>query len=259
MRKFFIVSVLSLFFSPLAAKEFVAKEFVVGTTSGYAPYVSLDEKGEYVGFDIDLATILSKKLQCSLKIKDFGSMPALMLALQQEKIDAIIWAVSITEERQKQIEMIYYQGEKVTKLPLLFWKKIPENVGSLQDLADQPNAVICVEAGSFQDAILQKRKGLTVKHVDTVTDALLEIRYGKSQATLVDPSLVSTLLAKQPELKVVDIDLNPSEQSLGNGICLKKNSVLIEQVRLAISEMQIEGKIQELEKKWKLDQNLEEK
>ena len=37
-----------------------ANDFVVGTTTGYAPFVSLDEKGKYVGFDIDLARKLAK-------------------------------------------------------------------------------------------------------------------------------------------------------------------------------------------------------
>src|SRR5262249_44709807 len=128
--------------SPLAAKE-----LVIGTTSGYAPYVSLDEKGDYVGFDIDFANELANKLERKLVLKDLGSMPSLFLSLKQGKIDAIIWAISITEERQKQVEMIYYQGQMVTALPLLFWKQIPEDVSSIDKMGSQ--RLISVEAGSF--------------------------------------------------------------------------------------------------------------
>ena len=37
-------------------------DLIVGTTSAYAPFVSLDEQGKYVGFDIDIAEELAKKL-----------------------------------------------------------------------------------------------------------------------------------------------------------------------------------------------------
>ncbi len=112
--------------------------FTVGTTSGYAPYVSLDSKGQYEGFDIDLAKLVAEKLNKKLVIKDLGSMPSLIIGLKQKKIDAIIWAVSITEERQRQMEMIYYQGEKITTMPLLFWSKIPEDIKGPEDLKNDP-------------------------------------------------------------------------------------------------------------------------
>jgi arginine transport system substrate-binding protein len=230
-----------------------ATDWVVGTTSAYAPFVSLDEQGQYVGFDIDIAEELAKKLGRSLVIKDLGSMPALLLALKQNKIDTLIWAISITEERQKQMEMIYYQGEKVTSLPLLFWKQIPPHIASIESMANQPNGVISVEAGSFQENFLLSVPGLKLKQVDKVMDAVLELKYGKSLATLVDPSLVSTILEKFPEIKVLNIPLPPSAQALGNGICINKNNqALIAQVKQAIEELRSTGKIAELEKKWNL-------
>lgn len=231
-----------------------AEDFVVGTTSAYAPYVSLDQKGEYVGFDIDMAKELSKKLKRNLVLKDLGSMPSLLLAIKQNKIDALMWAISITEERQKQMEMIYYQGEKVTALPLLFWKKIPEGIATIEDMSKIPNTVIGVEAGSFQESFLRKIPGLNLKQVDKVLDAIMEIKYGKSTATMIDPSLLPNVTQKFPEVKVLNVPLPPSEQSWGNGICInKQNSALIQRVRQAVAELRQEGKISELEKKWNLE------
>jgi arginine transport system substrate-binding protein len=229
------------------------QDFVVGTTSAYAPYVSLTDEGEYVGFDIDIAKEVSQKLARNLVIKDLGSMPALFLALKQGKIDACIWAISITNERQKQMTMIYYQGEKVQSLPLLFWKKIPDDVSSLQDLAESSRYVVAVEAGSFQDSFLQKTPNLNLKYVDKVMDAILEIKYGKSTATLIDPSLLAGFQAKFPEIKTLEIPLPPDEQSFGNGICLNLNQkALIDDVTKAVSDLRNEGKIADLEQKWNL-------
>lgn len=232
--------------SPLSAKE-----LVIGTTSGYAPYVSLDEKGDYVGFDIDFAKELAKKLERTLVIKDLGSMPSLFLGLKQGKIDAIIWAISITEERRAQVEMIYYQGQTIRSLPLLFWKTIPEGVTSIDKIG--PQRLISVEAGSFQESFLKTIPGLNLKQVDKVMDALMEIKYGKSTATMIDPFLLPTLLPQFPEVKVMEVPLPSSEQSFGNGIALnKKNQALIAEVRKAVDEMRQEGKINELEVTWKL-------
>ncbi|MCB1084988.1 MAG: transporter substrate-binding domain-containing protein, partial [Chlamydiia bacterium] len=128
MKKFIfrLFVVLSLFAVSLFAEEKNPNPLVMGTASGYAPFVSLNEKGEYEGFDIDIANALAKKLNRPLEIKDYGTMPSLMLALKQKKVDAIIWAISMTEKRKASLEMIHYQGEKEETIPLVFWGETPE-------------------------------------------------------------------------------------------------------------------------------------
>ncbi len=243
MKKLFILCLLSM--------KLIADDFVVGTTSGYAPFVSLDNKGNYEGFDIDLAELIAKKLNKKLVLKDLGCMPSLMLAVKQKKIDAIIWAVSITEDRLKNYEMIYYQGDKTTETPFLFWNKIPDGITSIGDLAKEK--AVCTEAGSYQEGILKKFPEIKIKNVDKVTDAIMEIKFGKSLATTIDHSLVDRFQAQYPEIKVLNLPLPADAQSLGNGICInKENQELAAQVRKAVEELTKEGKIAELEQKWKL-------
>jgi arginine transport system substrate-binding protein len=247
---YFIFCILSIF---SFACTTIAEELVVGTTSGYAPYVSINAEGEYEGFDIDIAQALADKLGRRLVIKDFGSMPALILALKQNKADVLIWSMSITQERQKQMAMVYYQGEKVTSLPLLFWGEIPDNIKGLEDMANNPKAVISVEAGSFQENVLLSVPGLTLKQVDKVSDAILELKYGKSQATLIDNSLKPIYMKKFPKLKSLTVNLPESKQSMGNGICLNSNNRgLIAVIQKAVNELFSDGTIANLEAKWKL-------
>lgn len=246
---YFILCML-LFISFSAA---TADDLIVGTTSGYAPYVSINDKGEYEGFDIDIAQALAEKLGRRLVIKDFGSMPALILALKQKKADVLIWSISITQERQKQMAMVYYQGEKVTSLPLLFWGKVPDNIKNLEDMANNPNAVISVEAGSFQENVLLSVPGLIIKQVDKVSDAILELKYGKSQAALIDNSLKPIYTKKFPQLKSLTINLPESKQSMGNGICINlDNKELTAATQKAVNELFSDGTITNLEAKWKL-------
>lgn len=244
---------LCLFAAQLFAKSEEQPPLIVGTTSGYAPYVSLDAAGNYEGFDIDLAELLSQKLGRKLVIKDLGSMPSLFLALKQGKVDLLIWAISITEERMKSVDMVYYQGEKVTEMPFLFWNTAPEGIRSIEDLAKNSQKGICVEAGSYQHGVVKKFSEMQVKYIDKITDAIMEIKFGKALGAMIDPSLVARFKAQYPEIKVLNLPLPVNEQALGNGICINKSqSELSAAVKKAVDELTKEGKIAELEKKWKI-------
>ena len=232
---------------------FAAEPLTVGTTSGYAPYVSLDAEGNYEGFDIDFARALAQKLNRDLVLKDFGAMPGLLLSLQQKKVDLLIWAISITDERMKKMEMVYYQGEKVIEMPFLFWKKIPENIHSIDDLAKDRKYVVSVEAGSFQESVLKQYPDICLKQIEKITDAVMEIRFGKSQAAMADPSIISKLTERHPEIQVLYLPLKTEEYSLGNGICIRKdNKELSDKVKKAVEELISDGTVAELEKKWKI-------
>lgn len=238
-----------------ANTEKKTQPLVVGTTTGYAPYVSLNAKGEYEGFDIDLARLLSEKLGREIVIQDFGSMPSLMMALKQDKADMLIWAISITKERLEKIEMIYYQGETLDRAPFLFWEKVPEGISSISDLEKIPNAVLCVEAGSSQEAILKAFPKLHLKYADKVLDSVIDLKYGKSLSTTIDPGLIAGYQKKYPQLQVAYLQIPEDQKIFGNGIAIsKKNQKLASEVKEAVSELIAEGKIAQIEKKWNLQE-----
>lgn len=229
------------------------KPLVMGTASGYAPFVSLNEKGNYEGFDIDISNEIARKLGRRLVFKDCGSMPSLMLALKQKKVDAIIWGISITENRLKNMELVYYQGDLEDSVPLIFWKEIPENIKVLSDLGKNQKKPISIEAGSYQEDIFKTCPNIGLKYFDGINDVILDLKYGKSLATAIDPPLISRFQEKYPELKVLTLSLPKEMQSQGNGIGInKENRNLAQKVKNAIEELREEGMILQLEKKWGL-------
>lgn len=234
------------------AQEEPKESFVVGMASGYAPYVSLNEQGEYEGFDVDLARLIAERMHRKLVLQDLGGMTSLLVALQKSKIDAIVWAMSITEERQKEMDMVYYQGDMTTDISLLFWGEAPSGIEKIEDLA-KLKGTICVEAGSYQDTVLRQYPSLKVRFLDKITDGLLDIKYKKSLALAIDSSLIGRLQAQYPELKVLRLPLPETQQSLGNGICINKEKrATTAEIEKIIAELRAEGKIAELEKKWNL-------
>jgi arginine transport system substrate-binding protein len=224
--------------------------FNVGVATGYAPFVSINAQGAYEGFDIDVANALTQKMGKALVLKDLGSMASLFMALNQGDIDAIIWGLSITQDRLKQVAMIRYQGETVTSYPLLFWQKIPAGVASINDMKGM---TVCVEPASSQDAVLSRYPFITKKQTEKVDDALFDIQYSKAEAALVEPAIAKKFKNKYPEIQILDVPLAPEDQVQGIGIVIKKeNTTLINQVQQAVDQLINTNVIKEYEKKWEL-------
>ncbi|HLJ31538.1 MAG TPA: transporter substrate-binding domain-containing protein [Candidatus Babeliales bacterium] len=223
---------------------------IIGTTADYAPFVSINAQGEYEGFDIDIAIQLAEKMGKQLIIKDLGSMSPLFISLEQETIDAIIWGLSITQERLEKVILIRYQGEYTTSYPLIFWKNIPEKISTIQDMQ---NMTVCVEAGSSQDAVLNNYPFINKKYKERVDDALLDIQYAKADAALVEPAIARKFKNKYPEIQVIDVPLAPKDQVQGIGIAIKQSNInLAEEIQKNIMALQQEGVITQLEQKWNI-------
>lgn len=242
-----IIMGIYLLFSPTTEIN-RADRLIIGTAAGYAPFVSMNQYGEYEGFDIDVAKALANQLDKKLEIKDLGSMTALFVALDQGSIDAIIWGLSITKDRLKKVAMVHYQGETDTSYPLLFWKRIPANINSLDDMKGK---TVAIEPGSSQEGVLNKYPLIQRITTDKIDDALLNIQYGKSDAALVEPAIAKKFKTRYPEIQILDIPLAAEDQVHGVGIAIKKtNSALIEQIQNAVTHLKARGIIQQLEKTW---------
>jgi len=223
---------------------------IVGTVANYAPFVSINAQGEYEGFDIDIAQEIARVLNKKLIIKDLGSMAPLFMALEQGSIDVIIWGLSITQERLKKVSMIRYQGETTTAYSLIFWKQIPSNIISIEDMKGM---TICVEPASAQDVVLSKYSFINKKSTEKVDDALLNIQYGKADAALVEPAIAQKFKNKYQEIQILDLLLAPEDQVEGIGIVIKKsNAQLTQEVQQAVEILQRNESIKKLEQKWNI-------
>jgi len=103
MKKF-LTAVAAVAAVGLSAPSFADDHVVrIGTEGAYPPFNSIDENGELVGFDIDIANALcdAAGFECEFVVKDWdGIIPG----LQNEEYDAIIASMSITAERAEVVD-----------------------------------------------------------------------------------------------------------------------------------------------------------
>jgi len=256
LKKIVFITIVALIgASFVIVKKFSASQddpntIVIGTAAGYAPFVSINQNDEYEGFDVDVANALAKQMGKKLVLKDLGSMASLFTALDQGSIDAIIWGLSITQDRLKKVAMIRYQGETVTSYPLIFWQKIPADV---RTIADMNGKTVCVEPASSQEAVLNKYSFINKLPTDKVDDALLNIQYGKTDAAFVEPAIARKFKNAYPEVQILDVPLAPEDQVQGVGIVIQQNNAqLINQMKQAVETLRSMGTIKQLEQKWEI-------
>lgn len=255
LKKYFVAALsIFAFLSFLVLKQTdeapAEQTLIVGLQSGYPPFEFIDAQGKLVGFDLDVAGLISAKLGKTLVIKDMD-FDGEILSLNQGKIDLIISGMNITESRLKEIHLVPYYGEAARRLSLIFWDKIPEGVHSLEDIAHLPNPTVSVQTGAVSEIYLSNFKNIQAKSFIGSLIPLMDVKYGKSSANLVEADVAEYLKSQHPEIQVLDIPLTEEDSILGFGIGIKKgNQTLLQQIQGIVQELKTSGQLKKLEDQW---------
>jgi polar amino acid transport system substrate-binding protein len=213
-----------------------AKVYVVGTDAAYAPFESQNEKGEIVGFDIEVVQAIAKKAGFEVK---FVNTPweGIFNTLQQGDRDMVVSAVTITDERKQTMDFSapYFDAQQLIAV---------RQDSKVAKFADLKKLKVGVQTGTTGDEAVSKLLGKTstnIKRFESTPLALKELESGGVDAVVADNGVVIHYVANNPGGKfktVSDKDFVPEQY----GIAVKKgNTELLAKINSGLEGIKADG------------------
>ncbi|MGQ9855237.1 MAG: basic amino acid ABC transporter substrate-binding protein [Fervidobacterium sp.] len=216
-------------------------KLVIGTEPTFPPFEFVDEKNQVVGFDIDIANELAKRLGVKLEVVNLP-FDSLIPALQQGKIDLIIAGMTITEERAKVVDFSkpYFEANQA----IVVRKGSDFSPKSFDALVGKK---VAVQLGTTGDLVVSEIKGIEVVRFQKFTDAFLELQNGRVDAVVLDEAPAKAYVKKFPKFTISTV-VDTGETY---GIAVRKgNKELLNFVNQTLDIMKGAGTYTKLLQKW---------
>ena len=167
------------------------KELKVLTSSGYFPFEVLDDDGNLVGYDIDLANLIAKELNYQLKWED-GAFEQIIVNLTSNKVDLAIAAITPTPQRAENVDFsdIYFTESQT----VLLYKESD----AFSKLGDLKGLTIAAQSGTVQSELIDllEDDGVIKRayHVDYPATAIEALKKNKIDGILIEKSVAEEIL-----------------------------------------------------------------
>ena len=226
------------------------KSITIGFDNTFVPMGYEDEKGEYVGFDIDLATAVFQQYDIEVKWQPIN-WDLKETELKNGKIDLIWNGYSITDERKEKVGFSapYMNNEQVL---------VTKKSSNIESFADMKDKVLGAQSGSSgYDAFTSKPEVLKdlVKDNDatqyeTFTQALIDLKNDRIDGLLIDRVYANYYLQQEGELdnyNIIASEFDGEDFAVG---ARKTDKKLVENINKAFKELYKNGEFQKISDKW---------
>lgn len=240
MKKIFLLFAMIFMFAACGGnKEAAQKVYVVGTNAEYPPFEYV-ENGEIAGFDAEIIKEAAKRMGIEYKWLN-TNFDGLIPALQTKKVDIVIAGMSVTPEREKAVNFsVPYLTSNVAI--------VTNSKNPIKDMNDLSGKSYGVELGTTKEASARKIDGAEVVPFSSTTGALVALKSGKIDGMVLDESVSSKYIEKNPELVLVGIMEGEPKAAAFN----KDDKELMENFSKVLEEMITDGTVAELREKYKI-------
>ncbi len=184
-------------------------KLIVGTSSGYPPYVFVDSQSAdkaVIGLDIEMCKQISEKLGVPMEVQDMG-FSALLSSVTSGKVDIAVGGVSPTPEREK--AMAFSDQYLPTEQKLLVLKK---NQHVFKTAADLKGKTIGAEKSTTQEATAQKVEGAKALGLSSVPDAILQLKNEKLDGIVLEGVVAKQYLVFNDDLALADVQFEGAKK-----------------------------------------------
>lgn len=217
------------------------KVLKVGAETTFPPF-EFTKGDKYVGFDIDLADAVAKKMGYKMQFKSMG-FDALIPALQSKDIDMIASGLSATPEREKAVLFSNPYFEKGGFVAIV---KKDDTATSMNDLAGKR---IVVQIGSVALDVAEKIPNAQVKSVDSNSQLFNELKAGTADASVLDNAVALYYLKQgaDADTKIIGEPVDPEPFVWA---FRKDDKQLKEQADKALADLKADGTYDKIYEKW---------
>ena len=219
------------------------EDITVASDIAYPPF-EFEQDGEPVGFDIDLMDEIGKRAGFTPEYQNV-TFDGIIGGLRNNQYDTVISAMTITPERQKQIDFSepYFNADQSLLVPS------DSDIGSVGEIGDATVVVQIGTTGEIKANEFEEQGDITgeIRTFDTIEDAFAALNNGQIDAIINDlPVSQDEVNSSDGELEIVEV-IATGEQY---GIAFPKGSDLRQDVNEALAEIKEDGTYEEIYKKW---------
>lgn len=220
------------------------KTFILGLDDSFPPMGFRNENNEIVGFDIDVAKEVCKRLNVELVVQPI-SWTAKEQELNSYNIDCIWNGMSVNKDRKENMCL----SNPYLKNNMTFVVKKDSNINSINDLKDKK---VGVQAGSTAEEILQgaeisKDLSEVVTYSENIT-AFMDMEINQTDAVFIDDVVANYYITtNNKDYRILSDALETEEYAIG---FRKNDTKLCEKVNSILVEMKKDGTLGEISTKW---------
>jgi len=219
-----------------AASGATSRVYSVGTDAAYAPFESQNEKGEIVGFDIDIVRAVAEKAGFEVK---FVNTPweGIFNALKQGDRDLLVSSITITDERKQSMDFSapYFDAHQLIAV------KSDSKVTRFDDLKDLRVGVQTGTTGDETISKLQGKNSTNIKRFESTPLALKELEAGGIDAVVADNGVVVNYVANNAASRFRTVN-DPAFVPEQYGIAVRNgNADLLAKVNQGLAAIRADG------------------
>ena len=222
-------------------------KLIMGFDEAYPPMGFVSEDGEHVGFDIDLAKEVTKRMGVELVLQPI-SWDAKELELSGGNIDCIWSGLTITDARKEQMlfTMPYLANEQIM---------VVLADSGLASVADVAGKVLGTQAGSASVDVLEANPDIKASLAeialsDDFVAALMDLRLGGIDVLLIDSVVGNYYIAQQADPTAFAV-LPEVLQAEEYGIAVRKDEVtLADAINAQLIAIQEDGTLDTIRAAW---------
>ena len=210
-----------------------------GMSSGYPPFCFYNNRNELVGYDVDVANEIAKRLGVQPKLID-TEWKDIINNLNAGVYDGIVSSISVTDERMALVNFSipYYHSKSV----LIVRKDSP-----YKSHADLKGKIIGVEAGTMFESDAKKMGEVNIRTFKTSDQALMALHNKLLDAVITD-EIVSDYVADTKKLNLDSLGEPLRRDKIA--VALRKgDNTLLKKVNEIVKSMQEDGTLRKLSAK----------